>query len=501
MSVLGLDVGTSGCKAILLGENGSILDKSSFSYDIIIPHPGFLELDPNDVWEAVRKAIKKITAAVKDDPIKAVSISSMSDTFTPCDANNRPICNSIIGIDTRNTIEAEYFSNTLGKKWIYKITGQAVHPTYTITKILWLQKNCLEIFKQAKKFLCYEDFIASKLCGNAVFGFSMAARTMAFDINKLCWNEKILDICNISSENFAIPSQAGTITGKIRKEIAEELNLSPGVKVVVGGMDQTCAAIGCGLSEDGWGMDSTGTVEVLIAINNKPILTDRMLKANICYWPYAIEKKYCALGQILTAGAAFRWFLNNFANDEIEEAKNKKTNPYDLMISRFKCEPSDLFFIPNLSGSGTPEFSPYAKGAVYGVTLKTDKYDLAKAIIEGLCYELMINVEIFKREGLNIQALRALGGASNSNEWMQIKADITGMTIEADNNADQSPLGAAIIAAYGVGLIDNLDDTSDFVKRELRRFSPITERQRKYGINFDNYLKFRSSIYPLYEKI
>lgn len=501
MSVIGLDIGTAGCKAILVGDDGRILSKTSRSYQMIVPQSGWAELDAREVWQSVKTVISETRDKAADNSMKAISVSSMGDSIIPCDENNIPVGNSILAFDTRNIQEAALFSEKLGRKRIFEITGQPVHPTYSIVKILWLQRNNPKIFQQAKKFFCYEDFITAQLCGEAVMSHSSAGRTMAFDINTLKWNDDLLALGRIDESRLAKPQASGSLAGKIKKEVADELGLSGDVRIITGGHDQPCGALGCGLPQGNYAMDSTGTVEVLLVTSNQPILTDEMLESTICFWPHVIERQYCACGQILTAGAAFRWFRDTFAELEIADASKQHKNAYDLITSQFSEEPTSVFFVPHLSGSGTPEFTPLAKGAMYGATLKTSRYDLAKSILEGICFELKINVDLLEKAGMKIDTLRCVGGAALSNVWMQIKADITGKGIEACKFVDQCPLGAAILAAFGVGIISNLNESETFVVRDSVLYDPIPKNQKIYERRFKDYHRFRSSVFSLYEQI
>ena len=501
MSVLGLDVGTTGCKAIVLGQSGKILSKANRQYPLITPQPGWVELNSLQVWEAVLESIAEAVRGAKNDQVKAVSVSAMGDTVTPCDSNLNPIGNSIVAFDTRNKVEAKFFEEKLSRKRIFEITGQPAHPTYTITKILWLKNHAPELFAKTAYYLCYEDFITAQLCGHAVCSPSSASRTMAFDIHTNSWSQELLDLCDLEQEKLATPLASGSVAGKIKKEVAQRTGLSEDVMIVVGGHDQPCGALGCGLFEKGYALDSTGTVEVLLVTHQKAILTDEMLAANICFWSHVLPAEFCACGQILTAGAAFRWFRDNFAQTEIETARAQRKDPYDLITSAFSSMPSDLLFIPHLSGSGTPEFTPYAKGAMYGATLQTSKNDLAKAVLEGINFELKLNIDLLEKAGMSIDVLRAVGGAANSNVWMQMKADISGKKIEASQFADQCPLGAALLAGFGIGMFSNLKEASLGIQRQFHEYYPNQEQELCYEEKFARYLKFRSSMFDLYTQI
>jgi xylulokinase len=487
LSFIGVDLGTAGCKAILLGENGKILAEAGGQYDLLTPQPGWAELDPTQVFNTVKQAIGVISQAAKFDPVKAISVSSMGDTVTPCDGDGNPVGNSILAFDTRNIAESDQYKEKFGADWIFKITGQPVHPTYSITKILWIKRHFPELFKSAKKYLCYEDFITCQLCGEAVISHSSAGRVMAFDINKMVWNTDLLEMAGIDTGKLATPMPSGKKIGKIKPSLATELGLPKNVTVVSGGHDQPCGSLGSGYFKNDYAMDSTGTVEVLLVTRSEPVLTDKMLNANICFWPHVVEGEFCACGQILTAGAAFRWFRDALSDGEA----------YNSITSKFADGPSELLFIPHLAGSGTPEFSPTAKGAFYGATLQTNKYEIAKAIIEGVCFELKVNIDLLERAGITIKGMRAIGGAAQSTQWMQMKANITGKDIEACQFVNQCPLGAAILAAYGVGFFDSLEETTDFITHKVKVYKPFQKRQEEYVYKFQNYSRFRSAVFDL----
>jgi xylulokinase len=342
-----LDVGTTGCKAIAINKEGEILSRATGQYPLVYSHTGWAELNPNEVWKEIKLLLHQVSAEVNNDPIQAISVSAMGDTITPCDQNLRPIANSILAFDTRNIQEAKFFETTFGKEWIFQKTGQPVHPTYSITKILWLKEHNPDVFDHANYFLCFEDLITGLLCGEAVFSYSSAARTMALDINDYSWNEEILDLASIDSAKLAQPMASGTMVGQIHEDLAREFRFSENAKIVVGGHDQPCGALGCGLFQDGVAMDSTGTVEVLLVTSDAPILSKEMLQSSICFWPHVIKGEYCACGQILTAGAALRWFRDVLGEKDSIQAAEQNRDAYDVITSKFHDVPSSLLFIPH----------------------------------------------------------------------------------------------------------------------------------------------------------
>ncbi|MCX6089078.1 MAG: FGGY family carbohydrate kinase [Candidatus Atribacteria bacterium] len=208
MSIIGLDVGTTTSKGIVLSDQGEVLGKTYREYKVITKNETWLELDSNQVWESVKSILAELAFISNKDKIKAISVSAMGDTITPFDELLHPLYNSILAFDTRSITEAHTLGSRLGEEWIFKTTGMPLHPTYSACKILWIKNNLPKVFHKTSRFLCYEDFISMKLGSGAAISFSNAARTMFFDINKLTWNQKILNECSIQEDQLSKPMKS-----------------------------------------------------------------------------------------------------------------------------------------------------------------------------------------------------------------------------------------------------------------------------------------------------
>ncbi|MEA3335030.1 MAG: FGGY-family carbohydrate kinase [Chloroflexota bacterium] len=501
MSLAGLDIGTTGCKAVVITTEGAVLGKAGREYKLSVPQPGWAELDSEEVWAAVQDVLRDVAAATHADPVEAISVSAMADTVTPFDQDINPLAASIVSFDARSAAETQEICNLVGREWLFQTTGMPPHSTHSATKILWLKNHRPGLFRQTRWFLCYEDFVLAKLGAEPAISTSNAARMMMLDLGRLTWQPQLLEICSISPEQLAAPTQSGVMVGEIDRQLAAELGLRPEVKLVSGGHDQPCAALGSGIVSEGMALDTTGTVEVLLVTFQEPLLDQAMLDGYLCCYPHAYPDRYCSFAQLQGAGAAFRWFRDRLGHEEVVEALPARADPYDLIVSKLPRQPTGLFVLPYLAGSGTPTMNPAAKGSIYGLTLNTDKYDLARAILEGVTYELKTNIDLFESTGTKIEAIKAAGGGARSDFWLQLKADITGRVIEANQQTEASALGAAILAGYGLGCYSTLEEGIKAVESPTRAFHPDAETHARYQEDFAKYVVYREAMSDLYSSL
>jgi xylulokinase len=501
VSVIGLDLGTTACKAIAVNDVGEIISKSMLEYKPVKTQSGYIELNPKNVWNSVKKVLIKVSEDTrKKDPVKAISISAMGDTVSPFNENIEPTYNSILAFDTRSTAEADFLEISLGKEWIFKITGMPVHTSYSASKILWVKRNLPNVFKKTDKFLCYEDYIFTKLgLEKPAISYSCAGRTMLFDIQKKKWNEKILSVCGISNDYLATPQPSGKIIGKINEDVAKEIGFSKNTNLVIGGHDQVCGALGGGVIKEGSVLDATGTVECLVVVFDHALFDNNMLETDLCCYPHCYPEKYCSIGIVYTSGAAFRWFRDKFGFQDCLEADKTNKDVYDIITSKFSYEPTNILLIPHLSGSGTPSMNPKAKGSMFGITLSTDKYDIGKAILEGNTFELKLNIDIMESIGIPINEIKCIGGGARSDFWLQLKADILGRKVIASEFVDAPAVGAAILAGYGIGIFSSLEEGIEATSTPNKIYTPNAKREEVYKTKYEEYMKFRERISSLYQ--
>ena len=493
MSLLGIDIGTTGCKALIFNLEGKVLSSAYREYPLLYSKEGWIELDPERVWHNTKEAIKSAVEGAKKDKVKALSLSSLGEAVTPLGKKGETLARSIIGFDLRGRESALWWEKRVGKSSLFKITGMPLNNTYTINKILWWKKKRKEVFKKAKKFLCYEDFAIFRLGLPPTIDYSLAARTMAFDIKEKKWSRKILNLSGIDEDLLPEVKPSGEIVGELPSKVARELSLPAGVKVVTGGHDQPAGALGSGIIKEGIAMDATGTVECVTAAFKKPILNQKMLRYNFCCYPHVVKDMFITLAFNFTGGSLLRWYRDVLGKEEVEEAKRKRKDAYEVIINKARKEPSALFVLPHFTTTGTPYFDPYSRGLILGLGLQTTKSDLIKAILEGITWEIKLNLELLSKAGVKISELRAIGGGAKSSLWLQLKADMYGKKLLSLNTSEAACLGVALLAGVAIGEYNSLEEAVRTTIRVRKVFTPDLGRQKEYQERLKTYLK----LYPL----
>jgi xylulokinase len=493
MSLIGLDVGTTGCKAIVFDVNGNILGQAYREYPFIHRQPGWIEIDSNQVWQATQEAIAEAsTAAGRRDPPKALAISCLGEAVTPIARDGTALDLSTIGFDNRSLPQSEWWEQEMGRDRLFQITGQPLNLIYTLNKIMWWRDNCPAIFNRTWKFLCYGDLTAMRLGAEPVIDHSMAARTMAFDIRRRRWSGEILQKAGLGEELLARAAPSGTIIGEVSKKVAEEIRLPKGVKIVTGGHDQPCGALGAGIVEADIAMDATGTVECITPAFSSPVLTDAMLKGNYPCYPHVAPQMFVTISFNFTGGSLLRWYRDVLGKQERDEAEIAGVDVYDIIIAKASPEPTNLLVLPHFTVTGTPWMDPHSKGAILGLSVSTTKAELIKALLEGLTFEMRLNLDYLQEAGVRIQHLRAIGGGAKSATWLQLKADIFGRPVCALSVSEAACLGAAILAGVPVGEYSSVREAAQQIAKITRTFEPDRERASRY----EERLRLYHDLYP-----
>jgi len=492
MGLLGLDIGTTGCKATIFDYDGNVKVSAYREYTLLSPRPGQTELDPEKVWRSVKEVIRRSAAGYKGEKIKAVSISSFGEAAIPLDKGGNILGNSIMYTDRRGEEEVRDLEQKLGGEKVLSITGASVHPMYTLGKLMWLKKHHPDIYRNAWKFMLYAGFILHRLGAEPHIDYSLAGRTMAFDIVKKQWSEQILDCAGIEKDKLPLPVQSGTIVGEVTSDVAEDLGLPAGILLVSGGHDQPCAALGAGVIRENIAVDGMGTVECITPALNRPVISKQMAEANLVCVPHLKKDMYVTYAFNFTGGSLLKWFRDNFAYEERLLAAEKGVDVYDLLIDKAVDYPTDVYILPYFAGAGTPYMDTEAKGAVIGLKLDTSREEIIKAVLEGITYEMMLNLECLDRAGVRLDELRAVGGGAKSGYWLQLKADMMGKRIVSLNVSEAGTLGVAMLAGTASGVYSSLDDAVERLVKVKQVYYPDEEKHRIYQ---GKYLVYKN-IYP-----
>jgi len=497
MSLLGIDVGTTGCKVIAFNVEGKIISQAYGEYPLFHPKPDWSELDSQQVWEKVAEGIRKVAAETKSDPIEALSVSSQGEAVTPVSDTGEILDRAITTFDYRATKIVDEIEEKISRLEIMQLTGMPLNSIKTVPKLIWLRRNKPEVFKKAWKFLGFQDFIIYKLGMEPVVDYSLASCTMAFDIVNKKWSDKILSLADIDPGLFSKPALSGTVIGEVDKNIAEDLGLPKKVVGVAGGHDQPCGALGSGIIREGRVIDATGTVECITPAFNQPILSRKMLDGSFSCNCHVVDGMYVTLAYVSSGGVILRWYRDNFAEAEVEQARKNDVDVYDILMEQASDEPSSLLLLPHFSGTGTPYLDSGSKGAILGLTLSTTKSDLIKAILEGISLEIKLNINWLEDAGIPVNEIRAIGGGAKSEKWLQLKADVFGKKVVSLDISEGVCLGAAILAGTAIGKYDSIESAVDVLVKPKKEYYPNTERKEFY----ENRLDLYSQMYPSIKEI
>ncbi|MBV9392392.1 MAG: hypothetical protein JOY96_10925 [Verrucomicrobia bacterium] len=474
--LLGVDIGTSATKAILFDTTGAAIVRTEQTYELHHPAPGFFELEPEDVWNAVASCLQWIGRQYGTKPIKALAFSVQGEAVIPIGKEGRPLARSPISADTRGTKYANLLGKRLHPRRIAQITGQPLSSLPSLAKIMWWREHRPDLYEQTWKFYCYGEFILSRLGVEPVIDESMASRMMAYDIRQKRWSSELLHHAELEPGRLAPVVPSGTIAGKISDETARNFGLAPGIDVVVGGHDQACAALGAGVVDSKTALYSIGTTEVIVAVVENS--SSSLLEKNVPCYPHVVAGEYIALIGNQAGARILEWFRETFSR--VADPNVRPTAiPIAKLIQLVDDNPGELILLPYFSGSGSVRNDPVAKGALIGLTFETQLEDIVKALLEGITYEQATGLIDVPEIDQQVKQFRSAGGGSRSAAWLQIKANILGRPIQTLEVEDAACLGAALIAGCGIGVFDSPQAAASVI-RLRRRFEPDQSKHRQY---------------------
>lgn len=490
MAVIGLDVGTSGTKCIIADEFGKVMSQAYKDYPTEIFENGYFELNPEVVWEAVVEVIRSSVDKFEGDveEIKGISVSSLGEAAVLLDKNGDNLGNSILYIDSRGNEELKCLINDLGEESITKRTGLRPHTMYTLPKLMWYKEHQPELYEKTEVFLPFGSFILYKLGCTPVMDYSLASRTMAFNVTELRWDDEIIEASKINKVIFPPVKETGSIVGSINPKIANELGLPQELQLVLGAHDQVCAAIGSGISKVNTAVYGMGTVGCICPVFNNEVNLDEISSSNFPLVPY-INDKYTTYAFNFTGGSLLKWFRDEFAFEEKLEADTSNRSVYEILNEKASSKPTDIIVIPHFAGSGTPNMNPLSKGVFLGISFETKKEDIYRALMEGITYEMKYNIDCLNDVGISVDELSVCGGGSQSDLWLQITADIMNKKITALDINEAGILGTIILTGVALGTYASYEEAAKQLIKVNKVFYPKEENLRKYEKNYIKYKK------------
>ncbi|HUW32647.1 MAG TPA: FGGY-family carbohydrate kinase [Planctomycetota bacterium] len=497
MSLLGIDVGSGSCKAVVFSETGGVLAKASREYarPPRSPQPGMFEIDADEFWRAVAHVIRSVAANARP-PVCALAISSHGETFVPVDMHGAPIAAAVMNADSRAVEQSDSWRDSLGENRIYEITGLPLHPMFALNKLMWLKRHQPEVFDAAAKFVSVEDYILLKLGMPAVTDYTLASRTMAFDIRRKRWSAEILDAAGVPESKLPEAVPSGTQVGVLAAGIAADLGLPPGVLVATGGHDQPCGALGAGVIDAGDVADSAGTYECMTAASREPRNTARALAYSLNSYCHAVPDRYVTLA-FFPAGVAVRWFVEQFCTDEQREAERRGVSVYDVLAERLPDGPTGLCITPHFIGSCNPYWDVRATGVAVGLTPAITRHHVYKALYEGIACELALNAGVLEEICGRFDSITITGGGAASPFTVQLRAALAGKRIRTLQSMDAVCQGAAMLAGIAAGIYR---DAEDAVHRAVH-VGEVVESDAGLAAAYDRQLRQYKAIFPALEAV
>ncbi|HVO43817.1 MAG TPA: FGGY-family carbohydrate kinase [Aggregatilineales bacterium] len=486
MSLLGIDIGTTGCKAMALSVHGSILGTAHREYDVVRPQPGRAELDSQLVWEKIQEVIRDAAAQTAHDPIEAICVSSMGEAMTPVSRDRKILGNCLLGFDIRGAETTARLAE-LDPVLFFERSGNVVSTIYGGQKLIWLRDHRPELFEQTYKFLGWADLVAYLLGGDPVTDYSLANRSLFFDLRRQDWSPETLAYVGMPIEKLPGLVQAGTPVGAVSRPIAEQLGLRPGIKIVMGAHDQCVNAVGAGVLRPGTAAYGLGTYFCITPVYDSIPRADMMIRSKLNVEHHALPGLYVSFYYNLTGGALLKWFRDTFSSAERAAAQAKGIDVYDQLLAEMPSEPTELLVLPHFAPTGPPYYDDNPNGLITGLTLETTRGEFLKGLLEGAIYYFRAGLVRLAEAGIVIQECRVSGGAARSDAWLQIMADILGRPLSRPTITEAGSLGAAILAGVGGGVYGSAEQAVSALVKVEKVIEPEPRRQGLYDERFARY--------------
>lgn len=491
--LLGIDIGTSSCKAAAFDTEGRVVTQVSEGYRVYYPEPGFVEQDPMEWWHAVTKAIRGIldTGKVKPEDIAGIGVDGQSWSAIPVDREGNVLYNTPIWMDTRSKDICDEFTRKIGFDRIFSISGNSLEPTYTTPKIIWFKRHKPEVYNKTYKFLQSNSFIAYKLTGVMSQDKSQGYGLHMFNMKTGVYDRSLADEFGIPLDKLPDIYECHEIIGEVTPEAAKETGLVPGIPVVAGGLDAACGTLGVGVIEPGQTQEQGGQAGGMSICVDQAIAHPKLILS------YHVVPDIWLLQGGTVGGGSLKWFHEQFGFYEENQAKITGKRAFQIMDEEASEVPhgsEGLIFLPYMAGERSPLWDGNAKGVFFGLDYSKTRAHMIRAIMEGCAYALYHNIKTAEEVNVYADVLNAMGGAANSRLWTQIKADVTGRVINVPSSDTATTLGAAILAGVGTGLYRNFKDAAERTVTVKRVHEPDMEAHEKYMKYYEIYLE-------IYEKL
>lgn len=482
---IGIDLGTSAVKMIMMDEEGKIINTISKEYPIYFPKEGWSEQNPTDWWEAVKQGIKEIASSCDSSQIKGISFGGQMHGLVIIDSNDEVIRPAILWNDGRTQKQCDYLNGVIGKNKLSDYTANIAFAGFTAPKILWLKENEPENFKRISKLMLPKDYIAYKMTGVHSTDMSDASGMLLLDVKNRTWSDEMIGICGIDEKVLPKLYESYEVTGTLRADVAKELNLSAETRVIAGAGDNAAAAVGTGTIDNGQCNISLGTSgTVFIAKDSFAVDCNNALHS------FAHSNgKYHLMGCMLSAASCNKWWLEDIL----------KTSDYaDTQKEIKNLGENSVFFLPYLMGERSPHNNPNLRSMFIGMSMDTKQCDMTQAILEGVAFAIRDSLEVARVLDMDIKRATICGGGAKSELWCTIIANVLNMEIVTLQKEEGPAFGGAILAAVGCGEYDNVYEAAKRLVQEKKVYSPDMVLSEKYEKKYKRFKEIFSAAEVLF---
>ena len=495
--VVGVDVGTGGCKTVAYNIGGEPVAAAYREYRVLHPRVGWAEQNPEDWWRAAAETLREVVSKVGPENIVSVGVTSQREAFAPLSREGELLANAIIWLDSRAVKQETWVKDRVGAARVLELTGLPIDQMFSAIKLLWFKEEMPSVFERISKVLFAKDYVAYKLTGAVCTDYSMASRTMLLDIRKLEWSQELCDELGIPTDILPPLKGSWEVVGEVTGEASAATGLRKGTPVVAGGGDRPCEALGAGVIDEGEVNAGTGTGTCFEAPLSQP-RPDPKGRVDACVhvvpgrWEYEMV--------VNATGESLRWFRDNLGYWEVEEARRRGVSPYDVMVEEASTVPpgsEGIVYFPYLWGVKAPFFNPRAKGAFIGVTHAHTRAHLIRAVLEGVAFHYRGALELLAELGVVVKHLSITGGEARSDVWNKIKAAVAGVPLHVPKVIDAASLGAAILAAVGARQHRDVRVAAESMVRFERVIDPDPYLAKTYKKLYERYC----TVYRELEKV
>ena len=487
MYYIGVDLGTSAVKLLLMSADGVIKNIESREYPLSFPKPGWSEQKPEDWWDAVVDGIPALVKDVDPSEVAAISFGGQMHGLVVLDENDDVIRPAILWNDGRTGEETEYLNSVIGKEKLSEYTANIAFAGFTAPKLLWMKKNEPEKFSAIKKIMLPKDYIAYKMTGVHSCDYSDASGMLLLDVEHKCWSKQMLDICGISIDQMPQLFESYEVTGTLLPDVAKKLGLTPDCKVAAGAGDNAAGAVGTATVGDGGCTISLGTSGTFF-LSGKNFKKDPY---NALHSFAHADGGYHLMGCILSAASCNKWWM-----DEIISTKDYAAEQQTISDDRLGT--NSVYFLPYLMGERSPHNNPDARALFFGMSMDTARSDMTQAVLEGVTFAMRDCLEIAKKTGISVKEAKLTGGGAKSPLWRKICANVLGIDIQIIESEEGPGYGGAILAAVANGEYASVEEAAKKLVKVTEVIHPDPDIAARYDKAYEKYTKLYPTVKKLY---